>query len=107
MEDDVALNDAVFEAAKKAEKALEKLIFSTGTPEEVLEELRKIDVTTILKNNWNKLTSKLKYYPHLDILQTVLTLQQELLDQLEEMGVDSIQSDLDTLDFALSKITKK
>jgi hypothetical protein len=107
MEDDVSLNEAAIEVAEKASRALEKLIFSTGTPEEVLEELMKLNVTTLLEENWKKLTSNPKYYHHLDILQTVLTLQDELLNQLGEMGVDSIKADLENLDFAREKITKK
>ncbi|MFX1520910.1 MAG: hypothetical protein ACFFCD_13415 [Promethearchaeota archaeon] len=107
MEDDASLNEAALEVAEKASRALEKLIFSTGTPEEVLEELMKLNVTNLLEENWKKFTSDPKYYYHLDILQTVLTLQDELLNQLEEMGVDSIKADLENLDFAREKIANK
>ena len=104
MEVDVSLNEAALEVAEKASRALEKLIFSTGTPEDVFEELMKIDASTLLEKTWNKLTSEPKYYHHLDIFQAVMTLQDELLSQIEEMGIDSIKSDLENLDFARQKI---
>ncbi|MFX1464842.1 MAG: hypothetical protein ACFFA5_00005 [Promethearchaeota archaeon] len=107
MDDDVSLNDVTLEVAEKASRALEKLIFSTGTPEEVQEELLKINVTALLEKYWKKLTSDPKFFHHLDILQTVLTLQDDLLNQLGEMGVDSIKADLENLDFARDKIAKK
>lgn len=103
-EDDVSLNEAALEVAEKASRALEKLLFYTGTPEDVFEELSKINASTLLEKNWKKLTSKSKYYYHLDIFQTVMTLQDQLLNQLEEMGVDSIKADLENLDFARNKI---
>lgn len=107
VDDDVSLNEVAIEVAEKASQALEKLIFSTGTPEEVHEALLKIKVATLLEKYWKKLTSDPKLFHHLDILQTVLTLQDELLNQLEEMGVDSIKADLENLDFARDKIAKK
>ena len=103
---DASLNEVAIEVAEKASQALEKLIFSTGSSEEVLEELKKINAAKLLEENWKTLTSKPKYYYHLDIFQTVMTLQDELLVQLVEMGVDSIKADLENLDFAKEKIEK-
>ena len=85
MEVDVSLNEAALEVAEKASRALEKLIFSTATPEDVFEELMKIEAATLLEKNWKKLTSEPKYYHHLDIFQTVMTLQDDLLSQIEEI----------------------
>lgn len=103
---DASLNEVAIEVAEKASQALEKLIFSTGSSEEVLEELKKINAAKLLEENWKTLTSNPKYYCHLDIFQTVMTLQDELLVQLVEMGVDSIKADLENLDFAKEKIKK-
>ena len=104
---DASLNEVAIEVAEKASRALEKLIFSTASSDEVLDELNKIKAAKLLEENWKTLTSDPKYYYHLDILQTVMTLQDELLNQLGEMGVDSIKADLENLDFAKEKIEKQ
>jgi hypothetical protein len=57
---DASLNEVAIEVAEKASKALEKLIFSTGSSEEVLEELKKINAAKLLEENWKTLTSKTK-----------------------------------------------
>jgi hypothetical protein len=106
MPDETSLDDAVLKVAERATKALEKLIFSLATPEEVFEEITDIDVSGLLENNWAKITSDPKYQYHLEILQTVLTLKDQLLDQVQEMGVDSLKSDLEDLDFAREKLAK-
>lgn len=107
MPDEISLDDIVLKVAERSTKALEKLIFSLATPEEVYEEITDIDVSGLLENNWAKFISDPKYHYHLEILQTVLTLKDQLLDQIQEMGIDSIKSDLEVLDFAREKIANK